>query len=306
MTQPFQIYDSTGGGRSFGRRPIVLARLPHVGAAAKPAAFTPLTAQSTAFSQGTRFYVDAQHGSPPAGEAAPAQQFDQEPQSTSHRRHHGPHRRPITGEKSALRGSQSPLATGLSEIHGRLTSYSGLIVTLALAASAALLYWMIIVPSQRSIDDFDNAYDAYGATKVELPQFHFSSSPPAKFQVPSPVTSSDSLPASRSEQSKDDEPAAVVAQQASAWSDNLRSEADSPLTNETSAPPAKPAPDLIPLPEESNEPEPIYDDASARAYPTTAHPLAWDLTRLGRAEGAPDFFPVPQTAEQTVPAAIFR
>ncbi len=270
VAQSFQIYDSTGGGRPVSRRPIVLARLPHVGAVVKPAGFTPVAA----FSQDTRFYVDAHHASLPAGEAAPARQFEPAPQTTSHRRHDGPHRRPTTGKTSFPRGSQSPLATGLSEIHKQLTSYSGLIVTLALAASAALLYWMIIVPSQRPASDFGNTYDAYGATKIDIPEFEFHSAPWAEPQVPSPVASTDPLPVGRPEQSRVDEPVAVVAQQAPAWSDTLPAAVDGSVTNENSAPLAKPAPELIPLPEESNEPEPIYNDASARAYPTTAHPLA--------------------------------
>lgn len=302
MSQPYQIYDSTGRGRSFGRRPIVLARLPHVGAAAQPVGPTPVATQSMTFSEGTRFYVDAQHTRTPMGEPAPAQQYEQGPQATTYRHHHGPHRRPTTDQTTVARGPQSALATGMSEIHGQLTSYSGLIVTLALAASAALLYWMIIVPSQRPANDFTNSYDAFGATKVELPDFEFPSAPWVAPQVTSPVTSSDSLPVDPPEPSTDDEPAAVVAQQSPVHSDSLPAATGSPETSETPAPPAESAPELMPPSGENEEPELIYNDASASAYPTTAYPLAWDWTVLGVAEVASGS----EAADAPTPAAVFR
>jgi hypothetical protein len=310
VAQPYQIYDSKGGGRSFGRRPIVLARLPHVGAEARPAECSPVAAQSSAFSRGTRFYVDAQHTRSPVGERANVRKPDRELQPTSHHRHHGPHHRPSSEQAIVDRGTQFSVATQLSEWHRRLTSYSGLIVTLALAASAALLYWMIIAPSQRPLDDFGNAYDAFGATKVEIPQFEFPSAPPAEHHVESPVPSADPFSADRLEQSREDVPAAVVAQQTPARSDTPPTTTDGPATSETSAPLLEPGPELVPLPEENDEPEPDYNDASVRAYPTTEHPLAWDLTKLGTAEvaaaGEAAAFSAPETARQPAPTATFQ
>jgi hypothetical protein len=202
------------------------------------------------------------------------------------------------------------MASGISEFHGQFTSYSGLIVTLALAASAALLYWMIIVPSQRPVNDFGNAYDTYGATKIELPEFQFLSAPWVAPQSGSPVTSFDSHPADSPEPSQEDKPAAVVARQAPFRSETLPAEADSPETGDTSPPSAEPAPELIPLSDENDEPALIYNDSSAAAYPTTGAPLPWNWAALGVQEAAMDGEEsdpsVPQTAEQPAPAALFR
>jgi len=312
VAQPFHIYGSSGGGRSFGRRPIVLARLPHVDIAERPTApaagFAPVESQPRAFSQGTRFYLDAQHASSPVREAAPVRRPEPELPSTSHRRRHASHRQPRSDEASAARGQQNGVGTGRFDLPGKLASYSGLIVTLALAASAALLYWMIIVPSQMPVEDFGNGYDAYGATKIEIPQFEFHSAPPTAPKTASPVATVDPFLSARPGQSNG-EPAAIVAQQSPAWSDAPPAAADSQTTSETPAPPAEPTPELIPLPTENNEPEQSFNDASA-AYPTTDHPLAWDLSKLGVVEVAADdgaaVFSAPEMAQQPAPTTNLR
>lgn len=306
VAQPSQFGDSTGGGRSFGRRPIVLARLPRVGAASRTVELTSPATQPPTFAQATRFYVDPRHAVSSARETAPAEQHGEQT-PTSQRRHHGPHRRPNTEATSAASALQSMANASLPV---KIASYSGLIVTLALAASAILLYWMIIVPGQTPTTDFGNSYDSYGAVKIEIPDFEFPTAPPSAPKTTSPAAAAEPLFEDASEQVTVDEPAAVVAQQVPAWNSTPRMSAD----QQSESPSAAPAPpELMPASENSESPSDdteIYNDASAQAYPTTDHPLAWDLTVLGVVDAAPEdgalFFPVPQLTRQPEPPLIFR
>ena len=253
--------DSSDGEPSSARRPIVLARIPHVGAQvgavagsapvahAAPAAI--LESQPSTFSQGTRFYVDQQHAlaAPTEPEFHEQLQPQAEPQAESQsrqRRFHGAHGRrqsPEASSESRPAGSPQPgVANGLSRLHGEVTSYSGLIVTLVLAASGALLYWMIVVPGRVPVADYKNSYETFGSVEIESPEFPPRTAPPAEHRLA--------------------------------------------LTTEQSAPPettADAAAELLRLPEQlplpSDEPPPVFDDASAQDYPTTDHPQEWNLAR---------------------------
>ena len=259
MSQPFHIYGSTDGGRSLARRPIVLARIPHVGtqvsteaesapvdhAAPAPA----VESQPAPFPQGTRFYVDSQHTSAPHAEPQTHQQAETHKQAETqsrtpgHRRSHRAHGQPRSPESLTAGSPQPSLATGLSRLHEELASYAGLIVTLALVASGALLYWMIVAPSQTPVADYSNSFNTFGSAEIEIPKFAPSTIPPADRQFASPSEFS-ALPGT----------------------------------------PAESASEVIRLPEQtpapSDEPEPMYNDASVWAYPATDHPHGWDLSRL--------------------------
>ena len=261
MSQPFHIYGSTDGGRSLARRPIVLARIPHVGAVAESApvghtAPAPtVESQSGPFPQGTRFYVDSQHTSVPPAEPETLQQAEPhqqpEPQlqaetqsrTPGHRRSNRVHGHSRSPESSTAGSPPPSLATGLSRLHEELASYAGLIVALALVASGALLYWMIVAPSQAPVADYSNSFNTFGSAEIEIPKFAPSTTPPADRQFASPSEFS-ALPGT----------------------------------------PAESASEVIRLPEQtpapSDEPEPMYNDASVWAYPATDHPHGWDLSRL--------------------------
>ena len=253
MSQPFHIYGSTDGGRSLARRPIVLARIPHVGtqvsteaesapvdhAAPAPA----VESQPAPFPQGTRFYVDSQHSSAPHAEPQTHQQAETQSRTPGHRRSHRAHGQPRSPESLTAGSPQPSLATGLSRLHEELASYAGLIVTLALLASGALLYWMIVAPSRAPVADYSNSYETFGSAEIDIPKFAPPTTLPVDRQFASPSELS-ALPGTTAEST----------------SELLR------------------LPEQTPVP--SDEPEPIFNDASAKAYPATNHPHGWDLARL--------------------------
>ncbi len=247
MSQPFHIYGSTDGGRSLARRPIVLARIPHVGTQVstevESAPAPVVESQPGPFSQGPRFYVDSQHTSAPHAEPQTHQQAETQSLTPGHRRSHRAHGHPRSPESSTAGSPQPSLATGLSRLHEELASYAGLIVTLALVASGALLYWMIVAPSQAPVADYSNSYETFGSAEIEIPKFAPPTTPPAERQFASPSELS-ALPGTPAESA----------------SEPIR------LPEQTPAP--------------SDEPEPRYNDASVWAYPATNHPHGWDLSRL--------------------------
>ncbi len=278
MSQPLHVYGSSDGGQSPARRPIVLARIPHVGAqvgaVAKPAPVAhaapvdDVESPPSAFSPGTRYYVDSQHTlAPPAGSELheqPAEQSQPEPQSRHHRFHKAHGRR--LHETSPADNSPPGVASGLSRLHGEVTSYSGLIVTLALAASGALLYWMIIAPGQAPIADYSNSYETFGSTEIEIPEFAPRTASSAELSAPPETTA----------------------------------EAAAELTH---------LPEQLPAP--SDEPPPVFNDASAQVYPTTDHPYEWELARLkdpdiAKEEDVAGASPGPETLHPEMPPTPIR
>jgi hypothetical protein len=139
------------------------------------------------------------------------------------------------------------LATGLSRLHEELASYAGLIVTLALLASGALLYWLIVAPSQAPVADYSNSYETFGSAEIGIPKYTPPTTPPTTLPVDRQFASPSEL-------------SALPGTTAESTSELLR------------------LPEQTPVP--SDEPEPIFNDASAKAYPATNHPHDWDLARL--------------------------
>lgn len=77
--------------------------------------------------------------------------------------HRQPAPTPSTRRRSARASSRDTVpqrpatfAEQLFQLHGSLAPHAGLIVTLALIASAGLLYWMIVGPSNVPSTDFEN------------------------------------------------------------------------------------------------------------------------------------------------------
>jgi hypothetical protein len=195
---------------------------------------------------------------------------------------------------------------------GRIASYSGLIVTLALAASVALLYWMIIMPGQTPREKFGNSYDTYGATKIEIPRFQVPEAPPSEPESAPAAAATEPFETNQAARSADVPPAAVVAQQPPSPSASGPPAERPPTTNSVALPAeTSPAPLLL---KESDEPstevEAVYNDSSAAAYPRTDHPQAWDWTVLSTVDSQPNdgaiIFPVPQVARQPEPPILFQ
>jgi len=103
----------------------------------------------------TSFYVDSSHNAVEAAVAdvqtLPEENSTERRENTSdHRRRHssGSDTSKANGNRSKAfrRAEQSHLGNRLFELHNSLTSYAGLIVTLALVTSAGLMYWLILAP----------------------------------------------------------------------------------------------------------------------------------------------------------------
>ena len=128
-----------------------------------------------------------------------------------------------------------------------MTSYSGLIVTLALAVSGALLYWIIIAPGQVPIADHNNSYETFGSIEITAPKFTPPTAPPAEPQI----ASSEEFSAP-------------------------------PDTTAEAAPELIHVPEQLPVP--TDEAPPMFDDASAQVYPTTGYQQEWNLAGLSETD----------------------
>lgn len=257
VEQPFHIYDSKDGGRSLAHQPIVLARIPHIGtkigAATESAPVgraAPVPAAESCpgvFSRGTHFFIDSQHTS--TAPTHPESRSQVEPQSptSSHRRSHMAHSHSRSPESSAVGSPQPIVATGLSHLYEDLASYAGLIVTLVLVASGALLYWMIAAPSEAPIADYSNSFETFGSAEIEIPKF-------------APATTPSITPPTEHQ---------------------FASSSEFPALPET---PVESASELTRLPEQTSVPSdetgPEFNDASAWNYPATDHPHGLDLAGL--------------------------
>lgn len=329
MAQSFQVFGSQGEGRPFGRRPIVLARLPRVGVTTRtaPVPEPPQSPPALSFAEATRFYVDTRHHDSSIQEPFDDDSEHEERPAVSHRRHHASHRRPRPEE---VRGARLHEPEPELSFTAKLAQYSGYLTTLLVAASAVVLYWIILMPNNAPQPDFRNRFDTVGAagnTQVEIPYFELpaipAAQPHARAVAPAldPVFTKDEAPAPKTEPAAISQPVAVVSASTAPTAPSLP-----PLQSETAATPAaapvtptasqaaaevagpqvESRPELTPLPAvdaaPAGAPEEIYNDASACVYPITDHPLAAAATVTGRVDAAPDdgamFFSVPQMAQQ--------
>ncbi len=169
--------------RSPGQRPIVLARLPRLGASA-PASAAPPTPEPTIH----RMPEHLMSEQTPLPEPMPQLDLQTEIQHqlrlhTAHSSRSGSMHTPqqetaAPARKNRPSPTEASMPTGLSagvfRLHSQLAPHAGLIVALALIASAGLLYWMIVggadVPaynSQRYGQELGNA----GLGTAHLPEF---------------------------------------------------------------------------------------------------------------------------------------
>lgn len=183
-----QLADEAAANPSHGQQPIVLARLPHVGAAsaaattAAPAPTSQVVPPPTSVAALDLHAEIDQHiklhvADPPAPQPTPSapaetlpakspalhfadrqhalqsEPVPRQPAPTPSTRRHSD--RP-SSSRTATPQRPATFAERLFQLHSSLAPYAGLIVTLALIASAGLLYWMIVGPANVPATDFDN------------------------------------------------------------------------------------------------------------------------------------------------------
>lgn len=190
MIKPFPSHDSSERGSSFTRRPILLAKLPHVGSKATlgidPAVNAPLEREQTA-SHATvnthpnaHVYVDRGHPVAEAMQSAQPQVSNQatttEADSLGNRTYYRHDNIHSSGHQAHRGGAAHHQSTGgILQMQRLITSHSGLIVTLALTASAILLLLTIVNPPEAHMDSQGESIELYGSAPAEIPQFDHGS-----------------------------------------------------------------------------------------------------------------------------------
>jgi len=178
-----------------GKPPIVLARLPRVRAAqpvpvsqavnppVPPSAPLPevmpqldLRAQidqrtrlhiAATPADGPSHYVDQQHVAPRPEQLSAPKQYQP-------LQHQPPQHKPT--ESRTTVAQPTSLGEKLFQLHAQLAPHAGLIVAMALIASAGLLYWMIVGPVHVPLPNFQNPDykmqpEGFGVTSDYLPEY---------------------------------------------------------------------------------------------------------------------------------------
>lgn len=241
-------------GHAAGQTPIVLARLPRVGAAlpalpASPATFQvvpppevmPQLDLRTEIDQRIKLHV----ADTPADQTSATSHFADRRHAVEHQPRVPqpepiPSSRPATMRYDSLAKAQEKVGKPITfsekvfQLHAQLAPHAGLIVALALIASAGLLYWMIVGPTQApmptSLENYSENFDpklsdeGFSATANYVPDFTADVPQPATpentnaqwTEVPLPIPSSveeasqlalsTAVPVKLSELSSEDEP----------------------------------------------------------------------------------------------------
>lgn len=179
MLHSYQSPETPSGRNPLARRPIVLARLPYVGAEVpkaeqRQALPQPSPTVSTLPVSEPHYssvetpqpeVLDSQPAAPiaqfPEFPSPPHEQASTPPAMLRHDTGHTRHQTPPVG----LPGDSSPGT--MIHMQQRVASHSGLIVTLALLAFAALLYLTLVVPAGQPMADYQNSFEFYSSTPKE-------------------------------------------------------------------------------------------------------------------------------------------
>lgn len=262
-----------------GRRPIVLARLPHVGGSslAAPPEPTATVAEQVALpASGASHFVDHRHA---ATRQAP-QSESNEPREHSRRRRRRSSESAERQTEATFASPNQPAGLGLSlfQIHAQIAPYASAIVAAALLACAGLLYWMILSPSRPPGDYPSIGQEGLGLNSVELPKFTPSRRPSLNRE-----TTSDNLPWWESDQAAVEMPQPEIQ-----------------LPEETTA--SEPTPPL------AEQPAPIQPEQTGAAtddpiYPTTSRSIALDFAILS---AQPNIAAPPAAGAQETPPEVAR
>jgi len=304
---PTRIDGTPHRARTLGRRPIVLARLPHASASNARVDLEVVGVPETGILEPNddilaNHFVDPGHleneiEHPAQSESAPEQSAQQ---SRSRRRK----KRSTGSEKSrsiTTFGQQSPASepsTLLFSLHSQLAPFAGAIVALALIASAGLLYWMIVSPNGVTTEFRDAGQVGFEASRPELPKF-----------VPElPSFASRTIGAPASETAAFDlhtwETVEVVAEESFEVEDTpAMAMQEQELVVSLEAPAMEPASEPTPVDVVEQAASPVAE----LNFATTSSPMALDFTKLGvtaEIETQTDSLqskPVAKVAGRTVP-----
>lgn len=185
-------------------QPIVLARLPRVGAV-QPSfgskSYTTSEVDSHVDSQQQRsFRIDGPQAYSETEVADFAYPYEQaSPQVHDFRTVNTPLPQPTTAvrapesipestyPKSRISESRRRRQTSpLLKLHTQLAPFAGLIVAMALIASAGLMYWMFLGPAQIPTDYYNYPTDSFGQNEVPIPEFSDIAPPMPTFAVEEP------------------------------------------------------------------------------------------------------------------------
>ena len=301
MIEPRLTNDSHGHGPTSSRRPILLARIPHVSesiAKADDHSPTSSTAPPTlrdlvppptlsVADSTTHTHVDPPHASQTSvamelevSDTASSKTWHQAEPSKQYFRQDTSHK---FGQPQAnLSSVQSESSGGLFQLQQQVTSNSGLIVTLALAASAILLLLAIVSPNEPSVDSQSHGFDLYGSVPMQVPEFAHPTDGLNESSSTQEELSLDSL----ANDSDDEITPELIAEDPNAFSwDAAFRATHEPGVERLSAKPPSPTEnptEVLDFPEDEppEEEEPEFTDSSASDYPTTSHPEL-DFSLLG-------------------------
>ena len=232
-----------------GRRPIVLARIPHASAndvrntlpfeetgntklpmvdrpsisdpPPPPVIHTPAPPKiHSPDASLTDNFVDHRHvasNAPPAPKG-PSKQTRSERSSRSVAKSHASqsHRKRSRSTRPTPSPGQTvlpaPEANGLYKLHSQIAPYAGVIVALALLLSAGLLYWIIAAPNRMPTDSRDKDFESFEANSQELPNFAPSLPSPSSddFSIDESEALVEDLPYWETEGAEIDEPQTVI------------------------------------------------------------------------------------------------
>ncbi len=181
MATPYRIDQHQAKGVSQRHRPIVLAQLPYVGASVgkveKNSVVDPIHEAAKQSSSLQPPSLQHQEATGPfsrvdlQASADANSSLDSTQQKHSSQQSNPP---TIQSNTSTSHASVPELAsTPLLPLYLRLAPYSGLIATLALIASAGLLYWLIVSPTQMSVDYQVGSPQGLGRTSIIIPEEKF-------------------------------------------------------------------------------------------------------------------------------------
>ncbi len=277
MAIPRRIDGALHGARTLGRRPLVLARLPHVGE--RVPSPEPITE-----SREKKADLPLQHEL-----QGKRSRSDRSGEQTSKRRQSLSSKtktlsKTRASSKTSSHTSQpTGLAAGLFQIHSHMAPYAGAVVALALVASAGLLYWMIVSPDRVPFEAPPIGSQSFGSQSFEGSESFETSAVGLPEFVPQPKatsveeTAADDLPWWDSEDSPD------FSQQVAPLAVPHQEESQPmPLTEQRQALSVEePA---LELPTEDvtvNIPEQPAALPSGPIFPTTERPTALDFAKIG-------------------------
>ena len=171
--------------RSFGRRPIVLARLPHASAAEYgPSVSAERSVEecekrvlSSSEEAPTRtYFIDGQHLADESGPRPKREVLSKQSRSHLHKSYrsktHDDGKQETRSDTSFGQPTRStPVGEALCQFHALVAPFAGAIVALALVASAGLLYWLIVSPGRFPTEFGDPAQIGFEAIAGEESDF---------------------------------------------------------------------------------------------------------------------------------------